>query len=297
MTATAVTDRIQRMAIVGAGVMGTGIAELAAGRGLDVLLVARDRDRARDALERIEARVRRRTGRGALTVADGDTLLANISSSGDGAEAVRDADLVIEAVPEVVEVKRRVFAVLDRTLAPEVILASTTSTIPITLLATATARPERVLGMHFFNPAPVVEGVELVRGEATSEDTLAQGLAFVRRLGLKPVVALDRTGFITSRLIHPYLNEAAHAVMDGNAPADVDAAMVHCLRMPMGPCALMDLIGIDVVLACLESLQREYGERFAPAPLLRDMAGAGHLGRKTGRGFHDYTRAFSVRGG
>jgi 3-hydroxybutyryl-CoA dehydrogenase len=288
MTATPGAARIRRMAIVGAGVMGTGIAELAAAHGLEVLLVARDRDRALRALALIQARVRRRTGRGTLTTADGEALLACITSSGEGAEAVRDADLVIEAVPEVVEVKRRVLEALDRTLPRVAVLASTTSTIPISLLATATGRPERVLGMHFFNPAPVVEGVELVRGEATSEETLALGLAFVRRLGLKPVVARDRTGFITSRLIHPYLNEAAHAVMDGNAPADVDAAMVHCLRMPMGPCALMDLIGIDVVLACLESLQREYGERFVPAPLLRDMVGAGHLGRKTGRGFHVY---------
>jgi len=279
---------IQRVAIVGAGVMGTGIAELIAGCGLEVLLVARDREGALRARERIEAHVQRREGRGALTAGERDALLARITASSDGTAAVRDADLVIEAVPEVVEVKRRVFEALDRALAPGAVLATTTSTIPISLLASATARPERVLGMHFFNPAPVVEGVEVVRGEATSDETLALGMAFARRLGRTPVVARDRTGFITSRLIHPYLNEAAHAVMDGNAPADVDAAMVHCLRMPMGPCALMDLIGIDVVLACLQSLRREYGERYAPAPVLEYMVDAGHLGRKSGRGFHVY---------
>ena len=289
MTATGGVDGIRRVSIVGAGVMGSGIAELAAGHGLDVVLVARDQDRARQARERIEARVRRLTDRGTLVPARGEELLARIDASSNGVEATRGADVVIEAVPEVVDVKRRVFAALDRALAPTALLASTTSTIPITLLAQATARPDRVLGMHFFNPAPVVEGVELVRGAATSDETLARGMAFARKLGRTPVVARDRTGFITSRLIHPYLNEAAHAVMDGNAPVDVDAAMVRCLRMPMGPCALMDLIGIDVILACLESLQHEYGERFMPAPLLRHMVAAGHLGRKSGRGFHDYS--------
>ena len=281
---------IRRVSIVGAGIMGTGIAELVAGHGVDVVLVARDHDRARQAREHIEARVRRLTDRGVIAPARGEAMLERIAASGDGVAVTRGADLVIEAVPEVLEVKRRVFEALDRALEPPAVLASTTSTIPITLLAKATARPERVLGMHFFNPAPVVEGVELVRGEATSDETLARGMAFARKLGRTPVVARDRTGFITSRLIHPYLNEAAHAVMDGNAPEDVDKAMVHCLRMPMGPCALMDLIGIDVILACLDSLQHEYGERFTPAPLLRDMVEAGHLGRKTGRGFHDYGR-------
>jgi len=233
--ATGGVDGFRRVSIVGAGVMGSGIAELAAGHGLDVVLVARDQDRARQARERIEARVRRLTDRGTLVPARGEELLARIDASSNGVEATRGADVVIEAVPEVVDVTRRVFAALDRALAPTALLASTTSTIPITLLAQATARPDRVLGMHFFNPAPVVEGVELVRGAATSDETLARGMAFARKLGRTPVVARDRTGFITSRLIHPYLNEAAHAVMDGNAPVDVDAAMVHCLRMPMGP--------------------------------------------------------------
>ena len=225
MPASADTGRIGRVAIVGAGVMGTGIAELAAAHGLEVLLVDRDRERARHARARIEARVRRLTERGVLSAAAGEAMLARIEGSGDGVESVREADVVIEAVPEALDVKRRVFEELDRVLAPNAVLASTTSTIPISLLAAATARPERVLGLHFFNPAPVVEGVEVVPGASTSQETLALGLALARRLGKKPVVARDRTGFVTSRLIHPYLNEAAYAVMDGNAPRDVDAAI------------------------------------------------------------------------
>ena len=280
-------DRIRRVGVAGTGVMGTGIAQVLAQHGFTVVLVGRDRTCASQAHRRIEATVRRLADEGKVAPAGVDELVARIRSE-DGLEGLRDVDLVIEAVPEVVDLKRRVFSELDRRLPSHAVLASNTSTIPITLLAAATSRPSQVLGMHFFNPAPVIEGVELVRGRQTSDETLALGRAFIERLGKKPVVAQDYAGFITSRLINLYLNEAARSVMDGNSPPDVDAAMVHCLRMPMGPCALMDLVGIDVVLACLETLHQEFGERFQPAPLLRQMVRARHLGRKTGQGFYSH---------
>ena len=288
-------DRIRRVGVVGTGVMGTGIAQVVARHGFTVVLVGRDRTHANQARRDIEATVRRLAGEGKLPTAGVDELLARIRSE-EGLEGLRDVDLVIEAVPEDVDLKQRVFSDLDRRVPSDAVVASNTSTIPITLLAAAISRPSRVLGMHFFNPAPVIEGVELVRGRLTSDETLTLGRAFVERLGKKPVVARDFAGFITSRLINLYLNEAARSVMDGNSPADVDAAMVHCLRMPMGPCALMDLIGIDVVLGCLETLHQEFGERFQPAPLLRQMARAGQLGRKTAQGFYSYEGVSSATG-
>ncbi|MHB2018080.1 MAG: 3-hydroxyacyl-CoA dehydrogenase family protein [Candidatus Xenobia bacterium] len=277
-------EKIERVGVLGAGVMGAGIAQLLAQNRLDVRLVSHSIQSSRQGLERIKRNLDGLQARGKLSQQSAEQVFSRVHL----AESLVDVDLVIEAVPEVLELKRDVLARMEKTLPAEALIASNTSTLPITLLAAATQRPGRFVGMHFFNPAPVMEGVELVAGRLTAPETLELARQFVRKLGKKPVVAQDFAGFITSRLINLYLNEAALAVMNGNAPQDVDDAMQHCLKMPMGPCALIDLIGVDVVLSCLYTLEEEFGDRFHPAPLLRQMMRAGHLGRKTGRGFYTY---------
>ena len=278
---------IERLGVVGAGVMGLGIAQTAAQHGLSVLLVSRDESGVRNTRQRIAEGIRRSEELGKIAPGEGVRMIERIACD-HHLDRLREVEAVIEAVPENAELKLGTLARLDHAMRPDGLLLTNTSTFPITMLAAATRRPARLLGMHFFNPAPAIPGVELVAGRMTSEETVARGRALVERLGKVPVMAKDFAGFITTRLIIHYLNEAARSVMDGNAPQDVDAAMVHCMRMPMGPCALMDLIGIDIVLSCLETLHGEFGSRFEPAPLLREMARSGRLGRKTGRGFHEY---------
>jgi 3-hydroxybutyryl-CoA dehydrogenase len=182
----------------------------------------------------------------------------------------------------------KIFKDVDK-LAPDyAILASNTSSLPITAIAAATKRPHQVVGMHFMNPVPIMKGVELIRGRVTSQETIDSAVDFTKSINKVPVVAQDYAGFITSRILNAYLNEAAYTVMDGNTPKDVDDAMVYCTNMPQGPCALMDLVGIDVIVFVLGILEDEFGPKFKSAPLLRQMVRAGHLGRKTGQGFYTY---------
>ncbi|HEY3999416.1 MAG TPA: 3-hydroxyacyl-CoA dehydrogenase family protein [Candidatus Xenobia bacterium] len=276
-----------RVAVVGAGVMGTGIAQLLATHGHAVLLVSRTEESAHTGARRIRSVLDGLVLRNKLESEPAETIWGRIAVHSH-LDDVAEAEFVIEAVPEQPDLKRAVLARLDALVDPPVVLASNTSTLPITMLAAGTRHPERVMGMHFFNPAPVMVGIELIPGRMTTDATLEATRTLSLQLGKKPVVAQDYAGFITSRLTNLYLNEAVRAVMDGNTPEDVDNAMLHCLKMPMGPCALMDLVGLDVVLLCLESLQTEFGDRFLPAPLLRQMVRAGHLGRKSGQGFYPY---------
>ena len=223
-----------------------------------------------------------------ISPGEGANILARVTF-GSSLEATSEADLVIEAVPERLDLKTKIFKDLDR-LAPEhAILASNTSSLPITAIAAATKRPHNVVGMHFMNPVPVMKGVELIKGRLTSEETINTSVEFVKSLKDKvPVVALDYAGFITSRIFNAYLNEAACTVQDGNNPKDVDDGMVYCTNVPMGPCAMMDLVGVDVVVFVLGILEEEFGPKFKAAPLLKQMVNAGHLGRKTGQGFYKY---------
>ncbi|GGK85980.1 hypothetical protein Sme01_39280 [Sphaerisporangium melleum] len=279
----------QTVGVVGLGTMGAGIAEVFARAGLRVIGVevdGRALDRGRATLHRS---VERALSRGRLSEEERDGVLARLSFAGS-LEDLRDADLVVEAIPEVMEYKRALFADLDRVCRPEVVLATNTSSLPVTAIAATTSRPGRVVGMHFFNPAPVMRLVEVVRTVVT-EDGLAEEVAgLARRVGKTPVVVGDRAGFVVNRLLLGYLNHAA-TLLERRVAAmeDIDTAMKAGAGLPMGPFALLDLIGLDVSREVCEVLFEESRDRvYAPAPILRELVAAGLLGRKSGRGFHDY---------
>lgn len=279
---------IKQLAVIGTGVMGTGITQLVTQAGFSVVWVARSQTSMDRAMKNLKLTYKRQVESERMTKQQMDALVKRIKEA-VAFEEVKKVDLVIEAVPENLELKQEIFAKLDRVCVPTTIFATNTSSIPVSLIASVTKRPDRVIGTHFFNPVPIIRGVELVRGRLTSQETVDTCLAFVKKLDKRPIVALDYAGFITTRLIIPYLNEAAHAVAQGNDPKDVDEAMLYCMNMPMGPCALMDHIGIDVVVQAAETLASEFDDRFKPPPILKQMVRAGQLGKKNGGGFFRYT--------
>lgn len=279
---------MERVGVVGAGQMGAGIAEVCAKALCDVVLADLDSgaiDRGKAAMERSLAKA---VERGKLTLADAEAAQRRVTSTTDLAD-LSASDIVIEAVVEDHDVKRALFRDLDQ-IAPGAVLASNTSSIPIVRLATATTRPEVVIGMHFFNPAPVMPLVEVVSSLLTSADVGVAVTEFAVKLGKHPVQAKDRAGFIVNALLLPMLVDAVRMYEAAVASAeDIDAALVMGANLPMGPLALADLIGIDTVVAVSDVLHAEFGEaRYSPPPLLRRMVDAGHLGRKSGRGFYEY---------
>jgi 3-hydroxybutyryl-CoA dehydrogenase len=282
-------EDVRRVGIVGCGLMGSGIAEVVARAGADVTFVEASEDLVTRGRERIEASLERAVERGKITPQERAEALGRIRGALDLA-ALGDVDLVIEATTEDVEAKFDVFRRLGEHTRPETVLASNTSSIPIVDLGAASGRPDRVIGMHFFNPPPVMRLLEIIPAITTSDETSELARGFGERLGKTCVRSADRAGFIVNRLLIPYLNSAARLVDEGTASReDIDAAITLGLGHPMGPLALMDLIGIDTTVFIAEVLHREFAEpQYAPAPLLRRMAAAGRLGRKAGRGFYDY---------
>jgi 3-hydroxybutyryl-CoA dehydrogenase len=280
---------VERLGVVGAGQMGRGIVQVAAASGLDVVLVDATAALAEKGRAAIATQLGKLVEKGKLAVEGRDRLLERVKA-GKGIADLADVDFVVEAAAESVAVKHQIFADLDRTCRPGVILSTNTSSIAITSLAGRTRRPDRVIGMHFMNPVPLMKLVELIRGLTTSDETYETTRALAEKFGKETVVSRDIPGFIVNRVLMPLINEACFALYEGIASAaDIDKAIHLGLNHPLGPLALADLIGLDTTLAILEVMHRELGEsKYRPCPLLRQYVAAGWLGRKSGRGFYPY---------
>jgi 3-hydroxybutyryl-CoA dehydrogenase len=278
---------IEKIQVVGAGQMGSGIAQVAAQAGLAVHLADVDEAAIRKGLEAIQKNLSRSVEKERISRQEMDEALGRIET---GTEYAADADLAIEAVVELAEVKAEVFRALDERLGEDAILASNTSSISITELAATTRRPERFIGMHFFNPVPLMQLVEIVRGLQTADETYIVVHELAERLGKEPVEVKDFPGFVSNRILMPMINEAVYCVMEGVAgPEEVDAVMKLGMNHPLGPLALADLIGLDTCLHIMEVLHKGFGDtKYRPCPLLRRYVAAGRLGRKSGRGFYEY---------
>jgi 3-hydroxybutyryl-CoA dehydrogenase len=278
---------VEKIQVVGAGQMGGGIAQVAAQAGLAVHLADVDEAALDGGLETIKKNLSRSVEKERISQGEMDEALDRIES---GTEYAADTDLAIEAVVEVAEVKREVFQALDEMLGEDAILASNTSSISITELAATTGRPERFIGMHFFNPVPLMKLVEIVRGLQTSDETHRAVQELAERLGKEPVQVNDSPGFVSNRILMPMINEAVYCVMEGAAgPDEVDAVMKLGMNHPMGPLELADLIGLDTCLHIMEVLHEGFGDtKYRPCPLLKRYVAAGWLGRKSGKGFYEY---------
>jgi 3-hydroxybutyryl-CoA dehydrogenase len=280
---------IERMAVVGAGQMGSGIAQVAAQAGIEVVLADATPELARRAVERLGATLGKLVEKGKMAADERSKVLGRIRAA-ERLEDCARADLAIEAIVEAEAPKREVFRKLDGLLAPTAILASNTSSISITALAAGTGRAARFVGMHFMNPPPVMQLIEIIRGLQTSDETYQAVVALAKRFGKTTVTSKDSPGFIVNRILIPLLNEACFALQEGLAsPEDIDTAVKLGLNHPMGPLTLADFVGLDTCLAIAEVLHRELGDdKYRPAPLLRNYVAAGWNGRKAGRGFYRY---------
>jgi 3-hydroxybutyryl-CoA dehydrogenase len=281
---------IKKVCVLGAGIMGSGIAQVVAAAGFEVTMRDIEDSFVEKGLATIKFHLDRAVEKEKIEADAATEIMARIEGTTDISEAVAGADFIIEAVVEDMRVKKELFSELDALCKPETILASNTSGLSITEIGSVTGRPDKVIGVHFFNPAPVMQLVELIRGFVTSDVTFAVTKAFVEQLGKTPIEVKESPGFAVNRILCPMINEAIFVYSESVAAAeDIDQAMVLGANHPIGPLALADLVGLDTLLAVLEGLHQELGEdKYRPAPLLRKMVRAGHLGRKAGKGFYNY---------
>lgn len=280
---------IERVGVVGSGIMGSGIAEVASKAGYEVVLRSRKQETADAMLVALDKSLAKQVDKGKLDADDAKAARERVSATSELAD-LADCDLVLESIVEDLAVKKQLFAELDKIVKPGAILATNTSTLPVVELAVETGRPERVCGVHFFNPAPLMSLVEIVRALVSGDETVAEVRAFAEACGKDPVEVEDRAGFVVNALLFPYLNNAVRLLESGTAHRDdIDTAMKGGCNFPMGPLALLDLVGLDTSVAILDALYEEFRDpNYAAVPRLRRMVAAGHLGRKSGKGFYDY---------
>ncbi len=280
---------IKKVGVIGAGTMGNGIAQVAATSGCDVVMMDIKSEFIERGMKNINKSLTRLKGKERITEKDFNDSLARIKTTTD-INDVKDCQIIIEAATENEELKLEIFRKLDEICPPETILSTNTSSISITLIAAATKRPEKVIGMHFMNPVPIMKLIEVIRGLVTDDETFMAVYDLSTKLGKTPVEVNDFPAFIANRVLSPMINEAVYCLMEGVADAEaIDTVLKLGMNHPMGPLALADLIGLDVVLEILKVMQRGLGDdKYRPCPLLKKMVAAGHLGRKTGRGFYEY---------
>jgi 3-hydroxybutyryl-CoA dehydrogenase len=283
---------VERITVLGGGTMGNGIAHVCAQAGRRVTLVDMNQDLLERALGTIFKNMDRQVKKEFISAGEKEAAMERISTATSVEEAVSEAQLVVEAVPETLELKEKIFKELDEEAPEDAILATNTSSISITEIAAFTKRPEKVIGMHFMNPVPMMKLVEVIRGLATDDETTQTVMELSKELGKTPVEVNDFPGFVSNRVLMPMINEAIFALMEGVAEAEaIDTVMKLGMAHPMGPLALADLIGLDVCLSILEVLHRDIGDdRYRPCPLLRKYVSAGWLGRKSGQGFFSYAK-------